>query len=37
MMHELSFRIALAALLGLVAAAGNVLGGYFVIRREWPR
>jgi zinc and cadmium transporter len=37
MSHELSFRIALAALLGLVAAAGNVLGGYFVVRREWPR
>lgn len=35
--HELSFRIALAAVLGLVAAAGNVLGGYFVIRGEWPR
>jgi zinc and cadmium transporter len=37
MIHQLSFRIALAALLGLVAAAGNVLGGYFVVRREWPR
>ena len=37
MIHELSFRIALAALLGLIAAAGNVLGGYFVVRREWPR
>src|SRR5271169_2245595 len=37
MTHELPFRIALAALLGLVAAGGNVLGGYFVIRREWPR
>jgi zinc and cadmium transporter len=37
MTHELSFRIALAALLGLVAAGGNVLGGYFVVRREWPR
>jgi len=35
--HELPFRIALAALLGLIAAGGNVLGGYFVIRREWPR
>ena len=30
-------RIALAALLGLIAAAGNLLGGYFVIRKEWPR
>src|SRR3974390_484850 len=37
MINELPFRIALAALLGLVAAAGNVIGGYFVVRREWPR
>ena len=37
MAHDLSFRIALAAFLGLIAAAGNVLGGYFVVRREWPR
>jgi zinc and cadmium transporter len=37
MLHALPFRIALAALLGLVAAAGNVIGGYFVVRREWPR
>src|ERR1700757_2664192 len=37
MIHELPFRIAVAALLGLVAAGGNVLGGYFVVRREWPR
>jgi zinc and cadmium transporter len=37
MTHELSFRIALAAMLGLVAAGGNVLGGYFVVQREWPR
>ena len=22
---------------GLVAAGGNVLGGYFVVRKEWPR
>jgi zinc and cadmium transporter len=35
--HELPFRIALAAVLGLIAAGGNVLGGYFVVRREWPR
>lgn len=27
----------LAALLGLVAAAGNLIGGYFVVRRDWPR
>ena len=37
MIHALSFRVALAALLGLVAAAGNLLGGYFVVYREWPR
>ncbi len=37
MNHELSFRIALAAVLGLVAAGGNLLGGYFVVYREWPR
>ena len=30
-------RIFLAAVLGLVAAAGNLLGGYFVVRKEWPR
>jgi zinc and cadmium transporter len=30
-------RVALAAGLGLVAAAGNLLGGYFVVRRDWPR
>jgi zinc and cadmium transporter len=37
MSHELPFRVALAALLGLVAAGGNLLGGYFVVYREWPR
>lgn len=30
-------RIALAAGLGLVAAAGNLLGGYFVVHKDWPR
>jgi zinc and cadmium transporter len=30
-------RIASAAVLGLVAAAGNLLGGYFVVYRNWPR
>src|SRR5260221_345867 len=30
-------RIGLATVLGLVAAGGNLLGGYFVVRREWPR
>lgn len=37
MIHELPFRIALAALLGLIAAGGNLLGGYFVVYRNWPR
>lgn len=37
MLHELTFRIALAAVLGLVAGAGNLLGGYFVVYRQWPR
>jgi zinc and cadmium transporter len=37
MTHELSFRVALAAILGLVAGGGNLLGGYFVVRRDWPR
>ncbi len=27
----------MAAGLGIVAAAGNLLGGLFVVRREWPR
>src|SRR5438105_12866947 len=35
--HDLTFRTALAAGLGLVAAAGNLIGGYFVVRRDWPR
>jgi zinc and cadmium transporter len=30
-------RIAFAAILGLVAAAANLLGGYFVVYRNWPR
>src|SRR6201987_3784351 len=37
MIHEISGRVALAALLGLIAAGGNLLGGYFVVYREWPR
>lgn len=32
-----STRIALAAVLGLVAAGGNLLGGYFVVYRHWQR
>src|SRR5215472_1562389 len=35
--HDVPFRIGLAALLGLVAALGNLLGGYFVVRKDWPR
>jgi zinc transporter ZupT len=35
--HELTVRTALAAVLGLVAAGGNLLGGYFVIHKDWPR
>ena len=30
-------RFALSAGLGLVAAGGNLLGGYFVVYRHWPR
>ena len=37
MLHELSSRLALAIALGLVAGAGNLLGGYFVVYRQWPR
>ena len=37
MAHDLAFRTTLAAGLGLVAAAGNLIGGYFVVQREWPR
>src|SRR5258708_34977296 len=35
--HDLAFRTALAAGLGLVAAAGNLAGGYFVVHKDWPR
>lgn len=37
MEQDVAFRTGLAALLGLVAAGGNLLGGYFVVRRDWPR
>ena len=37
MTHDLAFRTGLAALLGLMAAAGNLIGGYFVIRKDWSR
>src|SRR3989449_2714030 len=34
--HDLAFRTGLAAGLGLVAAAGDLGGGDFVVRRDWP-
>jgi ZIP family zinc transporter/zinc and cadmium transporter len=37
MAHDIAFRTGLAAALGLVAAAANLIGGYFVVRREWSR
>jgi len=37
MAHDLAFRVAMAAALGIIAASGNLLGGYFVVRRDWPR
>src|SRR5260221_10238832 len=37
MNHELPARVGMAAGLGVVAAAGNLLGGLFVVRRGWPR
>ena len=36
-MKEEAVRIAAAAILGIVAAGGNVLGGYFVVRKDWPQ
>jgi ZIP family zinc transporter/zinc and cadmium transporter len=35
--HDQAFRAGLAALLGLLAALGNLIGGYFVVRKHWPR
>ncbi len=37
MQPDLSQRVVFAAILGLVAAGGNLLGGYFVVYRQWPR
>src|SRR6202140_1286372 len=37
MPHPDSTRIALAAVLGLIAAGGDLLGGYFVVYRNWER
>ena len=36
-MTALEWRIALAIVLGLAAALGNVVGGFFVIHRTWSR
>jgi zinc and cadmium transporter len=37
MANDIPFRISLAAALGLVAATANLIGGYFVVYREWSR
>ena len=37
MTYELPARVGMATGLGVVAAAGNLLGGLFVVRRSWPR
>jgi zinc transporter ZupT len=37
MVDDETTRVGMAAGLGLVAAAGNLIGGYFVVRRDWPR
>lgn len=37
MQHELPTRVAMALAFGVVAAASNLLGGIFVVRRNWPR
>jgi zinc and cadmium transporter len=36
-MTAVQWRVALALVLGLAAAAGNVMGGLFVVRRDWSR
>jgi ZIP family zinc transporter/zinc and cadmium transporter len=35
--HNIAVRTAFAAGLGLIAAGGNLLGGYFVIHKDWSR
>jgi zinc and cadmium transporter len=37
MTYSTEARTGLALILGLTAASANVLGGYFIVRREWPR
>src|SRR5258708_36483260 len=34
---DLAVRTGLAGGLGVVGAGGNLVGGYFVVHREWPR
>src|ERR1700732_222554 len=36
MVQDETTRIAVVVVLGLIAAAGNLVGGYFVVRRDWP-
>src|SRR5260370_19295964 len=35
--HDIATRVGRAAGRGVVGAAGNLLGGLFVVRRDWPR
>src|SRR5258707_4345601 len=37
MNHGIATSVGMAAGLGVVAAAGNLIGGLFVVRRAWPR
>src|SRR6266403_248500 len=37
MNHDIATRVGMAAGLGVVAAAGNLIGGWVVVRRAWPR
>ena len=37
MNSQVFLRVVFASVLGIVAAGGNLLGGYFVVRKEWPR
>src|SRR5215467_6791606 len=34
---DVAFRTWLAVLLGMVAAVGNLVDAYFVVRKHWPR
>src|ERR1700756_2823205 len=37
MANDASMRMVAAFVFGLVAAAADLIGGYFVVRRDWPR